>query len=69
VVREIDLEVAGVFGLENLVEPARAVVLEMARRRLSRAGEAKREAVKGTEELLELGKPKRRDKAGGQGVM
>jgi type I restriction-modification system DNA methylase subunit len=60
VIREIDLEVAGVFGLENLVEPARAVVLEMARRRLSRAGEAKREAVKGSEELPMVEKPKKK---------
>jgi type I restriction-modification system DNA methylase subunit len=69
VIREIDHEVARVLGLENLVEPVRAVVLEMARRRLSRGGEAKREAVKGTEELLELRKPRRRGGAGGGGVM
>ncbi|MCQ4343281.1 MAG: N-6 DNA methylase, partial [Sulfolobaceae archaeon] len=60
VIREIDYEVARVLGLENLVEPVRAMVLEMARRRLSRAGEAKREAVKGTEESLEPREPKRR---------
>jgi hypothetical protein len=70
VIREIDHEVARVLGLENLVEPVRAVVLEMVRRRLSRAGEAKREAVKGTEELLEPRKPRRRrGEAGGKGVM
>ena len=71
VIREIDHEVARILGLENLVEPVRAVVLEMARRRLSRAGEAKREAVKGTEELLELRKPKRRrrSEARGEGVI
>jgi len=69
VIREIDHEVARVLGLENLVEPVRAVVLEMVRRRLSRGGEAKREAVKGTEELLELRKPRRRGGAGGGGVM
>jgi hypothetical protein len=70
VIREIDHEVARVLGLENLVEPVRAVVLEMARRRLSRASEAKREAVKGTEELLEPRKPRRRrGEAGGKGVM
>ncbi|MCQ4448958.1 MAG: SAM-dependent methyltransferase, partial [Sulfolobales archaeon] len=69
VIREIDYEVARVLGLENLVEPVRAMVLEMARRRLSRAGEAKREAVKGTEELPELRKPRRRGRAGGKGGM
>ncbi|MCQ4448685.1 MAG: N-6 DNA methylase [Sulfolobales archaeon] len=70
VIREIDYEVARVLGLENLVEPVRAMVLEMARRRLSRASEAKREAVKGTEELLEPRKPRRRrGEAGGKGAM
>jgi hypothetical protein len=74
VIREIDYEVARVLGLENLVEPVRAMVLEMARRRLSRAGEAKREAVKGTEESLEPREPKRRrgrrrGEAGGEGVI
>jgi len=52
VIREIDYEVARVLGLENLVEPVRAMVLEMAKRRLSRAGEAKPEDMKDTEELL-----------------
>jgi type I restriction-modification system DNA methylase subunit len=70
VIREIDYEVARVLGFENLVEPVRAMVLEMVRRRLSRAGEAKREAVKGTEELVELRKPRRRrGGVGGEGVM
>jgi len=74
VIREIDYEVARVLGLENLVEPVRAMVLEMARRRLSRAGEAKREAVKGTEESLEPREPKRRrgrrrSEADGEGVI
>ncbi|MCQ4448725.1 MAG: N-6 DNA methylase [Sulfolobales archaeon] len=74
VIREIDYEVARVLGLENLVEQVRAMVLEMARRRLSRASEAKPEAVKGTEEVLELRESerrrgKRRGEAGGKGVM
>jgi len=74
VIREIDYEVARVLGLENLVKPVRAMVLEMARRRLSRAGEAKREAVKGTEESLEPREPKRRrgrrrGEAGGEGAI
>ncbi|MFP3172864.1 MAG: N-6 DNA methylase, partial [Acidilobus sp.] len=69
VIREIDYEVARVLGLENLVEPVRAMLLEMVRRRLSRAGEAKPEAMKGTEELLEPRKPRRRGGAGGEGVI
>ena len=69
VIREIDYEVAGVLGLENLVEPVRAMVLEMANRRLSRAGEAKPEAMKGTEELLEPRKPRRRKGGAGEGVI
>jgi len=65
VIREIDYEVARVLGLEGLVETARTTVLELARRRLSRAGEAKREAVRGSEGLVELKKPgKRRSKTG-----
>jgi len=52
VIREIDYEVARILGLESLVELVRAIVLEIARRRLSRAGEAKREVVKESEELL-----------------
>jgi hypothetical protein len=64
-IREIDYEVARILGLEDLVETVRTMVLELARRRLSRAGEAKREAVKGSEGLVELRKPgKRRSKAG-----
>ena len=75
VIREIDYEVARVLGLENLVEPVRTMVLEMARRRLSRAGEAKPEAVKGTEELPESRESgrrrrgRRRGGAGGKAVM
>jgi hypothetical protein len=40
VIREIDYEVARILGLEHLVEPIRALVLAMARRRLARAQEA-----------------------------
>jgi hypothetical protein len=36
------------------------MVLELAKRRLSRAREAKREAVKGSEELPKLEKPKKK---------
>ena len=59
VIKEIDYEVARILGLEGLVETIRAVVLELAKRRLSRALEAKREAVKGSEELPKLKKPKK----------
>jgi hypothetical protein len=60
VIKEIDYEVARILGLEGLVEAIRAMVLELAKRRLSRAQEAKREAVKGSEELPKLEKPKKK---------
>ena len=60
VIKEIDYEVARILGLEGLVEAIRAMVLELVKRRLSRAQEAKREAVKGSEELLKLEKPKKK---------
>jgi len=50
VIKEIDYEVAKILGLEHLVETIRTLVLELVRRRLSRAREAKREAVRGSEE-------------------
>ena len=40
---------ARVLGLEDVVEIDRALVVSVARRRLSRAGEAKPGALKGTE--------------------
>jgi hypothetical protein len=67
VIREIDYEVARILGLEGLVEAIRAMVLELAKRRLSRAREAKREAVKGSEELPKLEKPSRK-KSGIEGA-
>jgi hypothetical protein len=60
VIREIDYEVARILGLEGLVETIRAMVLELVKRRLSRAQEANREAVKGSEELPKLEKPKKK---------
>jgi type I restriction-modification system DNA methylase subunit len=60
IIKEVDYEVARVLGLEHLVEGVRATVLEMARRRLSRAQEAKREAIKGSEELPKIKKPRRK---------
>jgi type I restriction-modification system DNA methylase subunit len=50
VIKEIDYEIARILGLEHLVETVRTLVLELVRRRLSRAREPKREAVRGSEE-------------------
>jgi type I restriction-modification system DNA methylase subunit len=50
VIKEIDYEIARILGLEHLVETVRTLVLELVRRRLSRARESKREAVRGSEE-------------------
>jgi hypothetical protein len=60
IIKEIDYEVARILGLEGLVEAIRAMVLELAKRRLSRAQEAEREAVKGSEGLPKLEKPKKK---------
>lgn len=60
VIKEIDYEIARILGLEHLVEILRTLVLELIRRRLSRAGEARREAVRGSEELREFRRPRRR---------
>jgi len=62
VIKEIDYEVARILGFEHLVETIRSLVLELARRRLSRAGEAEREAIRGVKEPLEVERPKRRVK-------
>ena len=70
VIREIDYEVARILELEHLVETVRAMVLELVSRRLARAGEAKREAIKGTEELPKIEKPKKKKgkSEGGSGI-
>jgi len=60
VIKDIDYEVARILGLEHLVETVRAMVLELVSRRLARAGEAKREAIKGTGELPKIEKPKKK---------
>jgi hypothetical protein len=65
VIKEIDYEIARILGLEHLVEILRALVLELIRRRLSRAREARREAVRGSEELPRVERPRRR--RGGEG--
>jgi type I restriction-modification system DNA methylase subunit len=54
VIKEIDYEIARILGLEHLVETIRTLVLELVRRRLSRAREPKREAVRGSEEERSL---------------
>jgi len=67
VIREIDYEIARILGLEHLVEPIRALVLAMARRRLARAQEARREAILGEEREVELRGRRARRRAGGEG--
>ena len=63
-IREVDYEVARVLGLEDVVEVVRALVVSMARRRLSRAGEAKPGALKGTESAVaqKPARPRRSEK-------
>jgi len=70
VIKKIDYEIARILGLEHLVETVRAMVQELVRRRLARAGEAKREAIKGTEELPKIEKPKKKKgkSEGGEGI-
>jgi hypothetical protein len=58
VIRKIDEKVASVLEAEALVEPVRTLVVELTRRRLARASEAKPGALKGSEELLH--RPKRK---------
>jgi hypothetical protein len=64
VIREIDYEIARILGLEHLVEPLRALALAMARRRLVRAREARREAIIGEEREVELRGRRARRRAG-----
>jgi len=61
-IKEIDYEIARILEMEHLIKVIRALVLELIRRRLSRASEAKREAIKGSEEVPEIEKPKKRAK-------
>jgi type I restriction-modification system DNA methylase subunit len=51
-IREIDEKIGEILQMEALVEPVRALVVELARRRLSRATEAKPGALSGSEEQL-----------------
>jgi hypothetical protein len=60
-IREIDEKIGEILQVDALVEPARALVVELARRRLSRATEAKPGALRGSEELsFRRGKHKKR---------
>ena len=58
VIKKIDEKVAAILEAEALVERVRALVVELARRRLARAAEAKPGALKGSEELLHRPKSK-----------
>jgi hypothetical protein len=51
-IKEIDEKIGEILQMEALVEPVRALVVELARRRLSRATEAKPGALSGSEEQL-----------------
>jgi hypothetical protein len=69
VIGKIDEKVASILEAEALVEPVRAMVVELARRRLARSAEAKPGALKGSEETLyrqkgERGKRRRGGKKG-----
>jgi hypothetical protein len=59
VIRKIDEKVGGILEAEALVEPVRTMIVELARRRLARAAEAKPGALKGSEEMLYRSKGER----------
>jgi type I restriction-modification system DNA methylase subunit len=59
VIRKIDEKVGGILEAEALVEPVRTMIVELARRRLARAAEAKPGALKGSEEILYRSKGER----------
>lgn len=50
VIKEIDYEIARILGLEDIVEVVRTLVIDLMKRRITRAREAKTEALKGSEE-------------------
>jgi hypothetical protein len=52
VIKKIDEKVAGILGMEALVEPIREMVLNLARRRLSRASGARPDIFRGSGEPL-----------------
>ena len=58
VIKKIDEKVAAILEAEALIKRVRTLVVELARRRLAKAAEAKPGALKGSEELLH--RPKRK---------
>lgn len=61
VIKEIDYAIAEILGVSKMkVEELRTMIKLMMERRLARAGEARREAIKGSEEEKLLRSPKRR---------
>jgi hypothetical protein len=65
VIREIDEKIGEILQMEALVEPVRAMVVELARRRLSRATKAKSEVLRGSEEQLYRNNKRLRGSPGG----
>jgi type I restriction-modification system DNA methylase subunit len=60
VIKEIDYEIGRILGLDgSVVEATRSLVLELSRRRLSRAQRAEVEAIRGTDEQA-VRRPRRR---------
>jgi type I restriction-modification system DNA methylase subunit len=66
VVKEIDEKIAEVLEVEALVEPIRTMIVELAKRRLSRAMEARPDVLKGSEEPLRRSGRKRRKRRSGE---
>jgi type I restriction-modification system DNA methylase subunit len=66
VVKEIDEKIAEILEVEALVEPIRTMIVELARRRLSRAMEVKLDALRGSEEPLRRSGRKRGKRHGGE---
>ena len=60
VIRDIDYSVAEILGLEALVDNVRTLLINLLKRRLSRAREARPAAIRGSEPPTELKKPRRR---------
>jgi hypothetical protein len=62
IIKEIDYEVTRILGLDYDVESIRSLVITLITRRLSRAQEAKKEAIIGKEKEMELKKTKKKSK-------
>jgi len=61
IIKEIDYTIAEILGLEELTaEGMRTMVKMMLERRLARAEEARREAIRGVEEERRLEMPKKK---------